>query len=211
MSSRVRILIAEDHNLIAELCKSLLDKEYDVSIVGDGLALVRVAATLRPDVAIVDINLPLLNGLDAGQRVKKQIPSLKLLYLTISSDPELVAEAFRRGASGYLVKTCSVSELGAAVLCVLRGKMFVSKAVPAEAAKFPILLSQEKRKGQHLTDRQVEVLQLLAEGRAMKEIGSILKMATRTVAFHKYRMMEELGIKNSAELVRYAVRNRMVA
>jgi DNA-binding NarL/FixJ family response regulator len=211
MSSRVRLLIAEDHYLVAELCKTVLEKEFDVSIVGDGFALIRTATTIRPDVAIVDVNLPFLNGLDAGGRVKKQIPSLKLIYLTVCADPDLVAEAFRRGASAYLVKTCSVSELREAIRVALCGQKFVSKVVPKEALEYPTLISTGRTMGRPLAERQVEVLQLLAEGHPMKEVGGILKMATRTVAFHKYRMMEQLGVKNSAELLRYAVRNRMVA
>ena len=211
MGARTRVVIAEDHKLVAELCKSLLEKDYEVSVVGDGHALISFATTSRPDVAIVDINLPLLNGLDAGQRIKKQIPSLKLIYLTVSSDPDIVAEAFRRGASAYLLKTCTASELELAVRAVLRGNRFVSKGIPKEVSDYPALISSEQSTHRRLTERQVEVLQLLAEGRQMKEIGGILKMATRTVAFHKYRIMEELGIKTSAELVRYAIRLRMVA
>ena len=210
MSFRARVLIAEDHVLVAELYKTLLEKEHDVSIVRDGLALVRVAAALGPDVAIVDINLPLLNGLDAGQRAKRQRQSLQLVYVTVSSDRDTIIEAFRRGASAYLLKTCTASELGLAVRAVLRGNRFVSRGIPKEVIEYPALISSEQSTGR-LTNRQVEVLQLLAEGRHMKEVGSILNMATRTVAFHKYRMMETLGIKSSAELVRYAVRNRMVA
>jgi DNA-binding NarL/FixJ family response regulator len=211
LSARTRVVIAEDHKLVAELCKSLLEKDYEVSIVGDGHALISFATSSRPDVAIVDINLPLLNGLDAGQRVKKQIPSLKLIYLTVSSDPDIVGEAFRRGASAYLLKTCTASELGLAVRSVLHGNNFLSKGIPKDVIRHPALVSSKESTHRPLTERQVEVLQLLAEGRQMKEIGDILKMATRTVAFHKYRIMEELGIKTSAELVRYAIRNRMVA
>jgi DNA-binding NarL/FixJ family response regulator len=210
ISSRARVLIAEDHVLVAELYKTLLEKEHDVSIVRDGLALVRVAAALGPDVAIVDINLPLLNGLDAGQRAKRQRQGLKLVYVTVSSDRDTIIEAFRRGASAYLLKTCTASELALAVRAVLRGNRFVSRGIPKEVIEYPALISSEESTAR-LTGRQVEVLQLLAEGRPMKEVGSILNMATRTVAFHKYRMMEKLGIKSSAELVRYAVRNRMVA
>jgi DNA-binding NarL/FixJ family response regulator len=211
LSTPTRVIIAEDHRLVAELCKSLLAKDYEVSIVEDGHALISFATTSRPDVAIVDINLPMLNGLDAGQRLKKQIPDLKLIYLTVDSDPDIVAEAFRRGASAYLLKTCTVSELGAAIGAALRGELYVSKGVPKEATRYPALVSTGRKMETPLTERQVEVLQLLAEGRAMKEVAGILKMSSRTVAFHKYRIMQELGIKTSAELVRYAIRNHMVA
>jgi DNA-binding NarL/FixJ family response regulator len=212
-SHRSRILIADDHNLVAELCRKLLETEFDVvGIVGEGRALVRAAANLKPDVIVADIAMPVLNGIDAGRQVKEMFPAIKLVYLTMNTDPEVAAEAFRRGASGYLLKNCAASELVVAVRDVLRGKSYLSHSLSRDNINF--LRRQQDAlvdEAQRLTERQREVLQLLAEGKVMKEVGSILNMTTRTVAFHKYRIMEVLGAKSNAELVRYAVRNHMIA
>jgi DNA-binding NarL/FixJ family response regulator len=213
MSNRSRVLIADDHNLIAELCKRLLEVEFDVvGIVSDGRAMLCAAAELRPDVIVVDVAMPILNGLDAGQRVKEMLPAVKLVYLTMNQDVEVAAEAFRRGASGYLLKTCAAAEMVLAVREVLRGKSYMAAALPRDTVNF--LRKQDKKmvyEDERLTQRQREVLQLLAEGKVMKEVSCILNMSTRTVAYHKYRMMDVLGAKSSAELVKYAVRNHVVA
>jgi DNA-binding NarL/FixJ family response regulator len=213
MNVRARILIADDHNLIAELCRTLLETDFEViGVVADGRALVRAARELKPDVIVLDVAMPILNGLDAGRQVKEILPSVKLVYLTMNPDTEVAAEAFARGASGYLLKTCAASEMVQAVREVLRGKTYVSRALSRHA--IDSLRWQHKElvdESERLTDRQREVLQLLAEGKVMKEIGGILKMTTRTVAYHKYRIMEVLGVKTNAELVKYAVRNHMVA
>jgi DNA-binding NarL/FixJ family response regulator len=213
MTSRSRILIADDHTLIAELCKKLLEVEFDVvGTVSDGRALVRAAGELKPDVIVVDVAMPVLNGLDAGRQVKEMLPAVKLIYLTMNPDVEVAAEAFRRGAHGYLLKTCAAAEMVLAVRDVLRGKSYMSSALPRDTINF--LRKQDKKmvyEDERLTQRQREVLQLLAEGRVMKEVSSILHMSTRTVAYHKYRMMEVLGAKTSADLVKYAVKNHIVA
>ena len=213
MTSRPRILIADDHNLVAELCKRLLETEFDVvGVVVDGRALVRAAGELRPDVIVLDIAMPVLNGLDAGRQIKKSLPAVKLVYLTMNPDVEVAAEAFRRGAHGYLLKTCAAGELVLGVREVLRGKSYMSPALSRDTVNF--LRRQGKnliQEDDRLTERQREVLQLLAEGKVMKEVADILSMSTRTVAFHKYRMMEVLGAKSNAELVRYAIRNHMVS
>src|SRR5271157_4534859 len=213
MTNRSRILIADDHNLVAELCKRLLETEFDViGVVSDGRALVRAAGELKPDVIVVDIAMPILNGLDAGRQVKEMLPAVKLVYLTMNTDIEVAAEAFERGASGYLLKTCAAAEMVVAVRDVLRGKSYVSRGLSRDAIN--CLRWQHKtlvKEDERLTDRQREVLQLLAEGKVMKEVGGILNMTSRTVAYHKYRMMEVLGAKSSAELVKYAVRNHIVA
>ncbi len=213
MNNRSRVLIADDHNLVAELCKRLLENDFEVvGTVSDGRAMVRAASELKPDVIILDIAMPVLNGLDAGRQVKRMLPAVKLIYLTMNPDADVAAEAFARGASGYLVKTCAATEMVQAVREVLRGKTYISKAMSRDAIdslrwQHKELVNEEER----LTDRQREVLQLLAEGKVMKEIGGILHMTTRTVAYHKYRIMEVLGAKTNAELVKYAVRNHIVA
>ncbi|HXY48651.1 MAG TPA: response regulator transcription factor [Terriglobales bacterium] len=212
-SNRARILIADDHTLVAELCKTLLETEFEVvGIVGNGRDLVRAAAQLKPDVIVVDVAMPVLNGLDAGEQVKEMWPAIKLIFLTMNPDPQIAAEAFRRGGSAYLLKTCASAEMVVAVREVLRGKTYMSRTIPKDTVNY--LRVQDKRIAEgeeRLTERQREVLQLLAEGKVMKEVGSILNMTTRTVAFHKYRIMEVLGAKSNAELVRYAVRKHMVA
>jgi len=213
MASRSRVLIADDHTLVAELCKKLLETEFDVvGTVSDGHALVRAARELKPDVIVVDIAMPILNGLDAGQQVKEMLHAVKLVFLTMNPDVEVAAEAFRRGAHGYLLKTCAASELVIAVRDVLRGKSYMSPVLSRDTVDF--LRKQNKgmvKEDERLTQRQREVLQLLAEGKVMKEVSGILHMSTRTVAYHKYRMMEVLGAKSTAELVKYAIKYHIMA
>ena len=210
---RSTILVADDHNLVAELCKKLLEPEFEVvGTVSDGRELMRAATALKPDVIIVDIGMPVLNGLDAAEHIKHVLPAIKVVFLTMNNDVEVAAEAFRRGASGYLVKTCATSEVVSCVRDVLRGKTFLSPRISRDAVDF--LRRQRKRlveEEERLTGRQREVLQLLAEGKVMKEVGGILHMTPRTVAFHKYRIMEVLGAKSSADLVKYAVKNHIIA
>jgi DNA-binding NarL/FixJ family response regulator len=211
--NRPRIMIADDHTLVAEACKRLLEAEYEVvATVGDGRALVRVAATLKPQVIVIDIGMPLLNGLDAAQQIKQLMHSVKLVFLTMNPDADLAAEAFRRGASAYLLKTCAASELVVAVREVLKGKSYLSPAIAKDTVDF--LLRQDKEliaEGQRLTERQREVLQLIAEGKSMKEVASVLNLTPRTVAFHKYRIMEVLNAKSNSQLVQYAIRNHLIA
>jgi DNA-binding NarL/FixJ family response regulator len=213
MTNRSRILIADDHNLVAELCRRLLETEFDVvGVVGDGRAMVRAATELKPDVIVVDVGMPMLNGLDAGRQVKEMLPSVKLVYLTMNPDPEVTAVAFAHGASGYLLKTCASAEIVLAVRAALRGKTYLSRALSRDA--IDCLRWQHKEmvnENERLTDRQREVLQLLAEGKVMKEVGGILHMTTRTVAYHKYRIMEVVGARSNAELVKYAIRSHIVA
>jgi len=213
LSHRPRILIADNHTLVAELCRMLLEQEFDViGIVENGRNLVRVAARLQPDLILAEIALPILNGLDAGEQLKKLLPDVRIVYLTTNSDSGVVAEAFRRGGSGYVLKTCASSELIEAVRESLRGRLYISPALPVDDINY--LRRQEKRLKEsdpHLTTRQREVLQLLAEGKCMKEVASVLNLTTRTVAFHKYRIMEVLNVKSNAALVQYAIRHHLIA
>lgn len=208
-----RILIADDHTLIAELCKKLLEPEFEVvGTVNNGRSLVQAAVESKPDVIIVDIAMPLLNGLDAARQIKAALPSVKLIFLTMNDDPEIAAEAFHSGASAYLLKSCAVAEMITAVRNAMQGKTYLSARISKGTVH--LLRSRDKKsvtEYERLTERQREVLQLLAEGKVMKEVGDILKMSTRTVAFHKYRIMEVLGATSNADLVRYAVKNHMVA
>lgn len=211
--SRSRVLIADDHSLVADLCRKLLEGEFDVvGVVTDGHALVTAAAELKPDVILVDIGMPVLNGLDAGQQIRQFLPAAKLVFLTMNTDLEVAAEAFRRGGLGYVLKSCAPAEVVTAVREVLRGKTYISPTLSRHDISY--LRRQDKGlvpEDSRLTCRQREVLQLLVEGRVMKEVGGVLNMTTRTVAFHKYRIMEVLGAKSNADLVRYAVRTHMIS
>jgi len=210
---RPKIMIADDHIFMAEACKKLLEPEFDVvATVGDGRALVRIATTLKPELMIIDIGMPLLNGLDAGYQVKELLGSVKLLFLTMNTDPALAAEAFRRGASGYLLKTCAAAELIIAVREVLNGRSYLSSRVAKETIE--TLLHQRRKsieKRKQLSERQREVLQLLTEGKSMKEAAYILNVTISTVAFHKLRITKVLHTNNNAELVQYALRNHLIS
>ena len=206
-----RVLLADDHTLVAEAFKQLLEPEYSVvGTVTDGRTLLAVAPKLNPDIILLDISMPLLNGLDAGRRLKQAMPAVKLIYLTVNEDPQLAAEAFRLGAAGYVVKSAVASELFQAIQEVLKGKSYVSPLVTK--ALVDSLKNPKHRHGsEKLTARQREVLQLLAEGHAMKQVAAMLAITARTVAFHKYRIMEELGFKTNAELIRFAVKQHIVS
>ena len=206
-------MIADDHTLVADACRKLLEPEFDVvATVGDGRALVRVAANLKPQVIIVDIGMPLLNGLDAAYQVKQLLDSVKLVFLTMNTDPALAAEAFRRGALGYLLKSSSASELIVAIREVLRGKSYLSPAIAKETIDF--LLHEDKEsieEEDQLTERQREVLQLLTEGKSTKQVASVLNVTTATVVFHKVRIKDALHARNDSDLVKYAVKNHLIA
>ncbi len=208
---RPKLLIADDHTLLAEACRNLLEPEFEVvGIVSDGRALLKAAAELKPDLVIVDIAMPQLNGLDAGEQVKQKNHSVKLIYLTMNVRPDVAAEAFRRGASGYVLKHCTVDELIVAVRRVLRGESYLSPLITKDTVDFLLRTGATYNEEKRISGRQSEVLQLLAEGKSMKEIAYILQLKPGTVAFHKYRIMEVLGLKSNAELIEYAIRHHMV-
>jgi DNA-binding NarL/FixJ family response regulator len=209
---RPRVMLADDHRLVREAFARLLDVPCDVvGAVGDGRALIEAASELRPDIVVLDVSMPVLNGLDAGRQLKRLMPEVKLIFLTVSEDPDLAAEAFRAGASGYLLKNSAASELLKAIQEVFEGRSYVTPlSTQGLVGSFLRDPGPTSPTGQ-LSTRQREVLQLLAEGRTMKEIAQIMKITPRTVAFHKYSMMHELGIKNSAGLVQYAVKLGVVA
>ena len=210
--SRTRVLLADDHTLITAALRKLLEGEFEVvGSVEDGRALLNAAIDLRADVVVLDIGLPLLNGLDAGQQLRERHPGIKIVYLTQNRDPNLAVEAFRRKASGYLLKNSAASELSLAIREAVRGRSYVSPLI-AKAMMECMLNRGPGAEGlPGLTPRQREVLQLLAEGKSMKEVAAILNITTRTVEFHKYRVMELLSLKTNAELVQYAVRQGIVS
>lgn len=205
-----RLLIADDHTLLAEACKSLLEPEFEVvGIVDNGRALLRLACELKPDVIILDIGMPQLNGLDAGDQIKQLLPATKLVFLTMNLSPEVAAEAFRRGASGYVVKCSAAAELVRAIRRALRSESYLSPDITKETVDFLLRSGNSYSEEKRITPRQREVLQLLAEGMSMKEIANTLNLKPGTVAFHKYKMMETLGIKSNAELLQYAIRHHL--
>ena len=208
---RPRIVIADDHTLVAEACKGLLEAEFDiVGIVSDGRALIDCVSRLNPDVVLVDIAMPLLNGLDACEQIRSMKRTVRIVFLTMNQDRAVAAEAFRRGASAYLLKTSAACELPIAIRTVLQGKHYISTLVGGDFFELKVEYEGTNRLPGTLTPRQRQVLQLLAEGRSMKEVGSVLNLTARTIAFHKYRIMENLHIKNSAELVHYAIHEHMI-
>ena len=209
--AKARILLADDHTLVAEALKKLLEPECEV--VGnatDGRKLLCLAVELKPDLALIDLNMPLLNGLDAGARLKELLPNVKIVVLTMNEDPDIAAEALGKWASGYLLKKSAGSELLKAVKEVLRGGRYVTPAVRVGVEEGVDSRDVAHRAARGLTPRQREVLQLLAEGHTMKEAAAILHVATRTVAFHKYRIMQDFHLENNSELLRFAIKQKVV-
>jgi DNA-binding NarL/FixJ family response regulator len=208
-----RILLADDHVLIAEALGHLLRAEFDVvGIVSDGRALLKAAADLKPDVVVVDIGMPLLNGLDAGEQVKTLHPQIKVIYLTQNREPRLAVEAFRSKASGYLLKDSAASELVTAIRQALAGRSYVSPLVAKGMSDEASSLAAGPEAGsRELSGREREVLQLLAEGKSMKEVAAVLDISPRTVEFHKYRIMDLIGVRTNAELVQYAIKHGLIA
>jgi DNA-binding NarL/FixJ family response regulator len=205
-----RVLLADDHALLLGAYEKLLAGQCEVvGQVSDGRALVEAAERLKPDLVVLDISMPLLNGLEAGRQIKQKLGAVKLVFVTMNEDAELAAEAFRSGASGYLLKRCAASELGTAIREVMQGRSYVTPLV-TEGLVGSLIHGGEPSSPHELTSRQREVLQLLAEGRSMKEVASVLNLTPRTVAFHKYRMMAQLKLKTTAELIQYAVRHHIV-
>jgi DNA-binding NarL/FixJ family response regulator len=209
---RPRVILADDHTLILEALKNLLEPEFEVvGMFPDGLALTEGAAALNPNVIVLDIGMPAMNGLNAGQRLKQAIPLVKLVYLTMNHDPDMAGEAFRLGASAYLLKNSAATELQKAIREVVRGGYYVTPLMTKGMHGSYVQNFKLRKSMSPLTLRQKEVLQLLAEGRSMKEIAFVLNVSPRTVAFHKYTMMEHLQIRSNAELIEYAMRSSIVA
>jgi DNA-binding NarL/FixJ family response regulator len=207
-----RIILADDHTILLDALKSLVEPEFEVvGLCSDGRELIKAAEQLKPNVIVLDIGMPTMNGLNAGQRLKEILPTVKLVYLTMNQDPDMASEAFRLGASAYLLKTSAASELIRALREVLRGGTYVTPLMTEGMVGSFVQNFKRRKSTNHLTLRQKEVLQLLAEGCSMKEAAFILNVSPRTVAFHKYAMMDHLNIKSSAELIEYAMRSSLVA
>ncbi|HXP88192.1 MAG TPA: response regulator transcription factor [Bryobacteraceae bacterium] len=208
----VKVLLADDHAIVSQGLEALLKQRFDlVGTVGDGRALVAATAELLPDVVVTDISMPGLNGLDAIRQIKKANPHVKLVVLTMHAEPNLVAEALKAGASGYLLKTSAVEELETAINEVLKGRTYVTSLIAKDV--FSLLIDNSGGTGEsdRLTSRQREVLQLIAEGRTMKEVAAILNISPRTAESHKYEMMSVLGCQTTADLIHYAIKMKLVS
>ena len=206
-----RVMIADDHTLLVEAFRRLLESKCEiVGVASDGRTLLESAPALKPDVIVLDISMPLLNGLEAARQLKALLPEVKIIFLTMNEDPDLAGEAMRIGAAGYLLKKSAASELFRAIQQAMTDKVYVTPQISRGLRELFIRNPQRKQREKSLTPRQREVIQLLAEGRSMKQAADVLKVTPRTVAFHKYRIMEGLGLKTSAELVQYAIKNRIL-
>ena len=208
--AKARVLLADDHTLVMEALKKLLEPEFEiVGAVSDGRQLVEQAQLTKPDVILLDLGMPLLNGFDAGRRLKELLPATRIIVVTMNEDCETADAALREWASGYLIKSAAGAELRRAIADAIGGRQYVSPLIANWQAKR--FVNDPRMQGRTLTPRQREVLQLLAEGRSMKEVAAQLQLTTRTIAFHKYRIMEEYGLKTNCDLIKFAMKQNVVS
>lgn len=211
--AKPRLLLADDHQIVIDGLRTLLSTEYELcGTAANGLDLVKMAEALKPDVVVADISMPLLNGIDAVAQLRAQNERIKVVFLTMHPDVTYLSKALAAGASGYVLKHAASDELLAALRAVMRGETYVSPQLQVDSVR-EMLLNPAKRQGKgelELTPRQRAVLQLLAEGKSAKEIGAALDISPRTVETHKYKMMDDLGVKTTAQLVQHAVRIGLV-
>jgi DNA-binding NarL/FixJ family response regulator len=209
---RPRVLLADDHRIVAEGLKSILEEEFEVvGVVEDGRALVDSMRKLRPDLVVADISMPHLNGIDAMVHLKREHPDVKVIFLTMHQEPAYARRALDAGAVGFVVKHSAPAELLTALREAVRGRTYITPALAAQ------VLDSMRKGGRatadpssRLTPRQREILQLLVEGRSAKQIAGVLDISARTVEFHKYQMMESLGLHNSAELIHFGIKHDIV-
>jgi len=209
---RPKVLLADDHRIVAEGLKSLLSNDFDlVGIVEDGRSLVAAARTLKPDVIVVDVSMPHLNGIDAIPLLRKQDPDVKIVILTMHQDPAYARRGLEAGAQGFVLKHSAADELVLAINAALKGHTFITPALTRDVLKGSRKNPEAKEKTERgLTPRQREILQLLAEGHSAKEIAATLAISPRTVEFHKYQIMELHDIRSNAELIHFAIKNGVV-
>jgi DNA-binding NarL/FixJ family response regulator len=209
---KLRALVADDHSIVIAGLKLIL-QEAGVELVGttdNGKDLVTLAENLRPDVIILDISMPILNGIEAARRIRAECPKIKLIFLSMHLDAEYIREAFLSGASAYLLKGTAAFELETAIREVMEGRKYVSPRVAQSLGSFVVDPSLESF-GKDLSHRQREVLQLVAEGKTAKEISTILNISVKTVEYHKANIMSTLGLRSSADVVAYAIRHKVIA
>jgi DNA-binding NarL/FixJ family response regulator len=205
---RMRILLADDHKIVLDGLKSLLEPEFELAgTVGDGRALVSAAEQLHPDVIVVDISMPLLNGIEAVRQIKKLDKQVKVVFLTMHPDVTYAIRAFEAGASGYVLKHSAASELLTAIREAIKGRTYVTPMIAGELVQaYQGGAYRETGEAQQLTQRQREILQLLVEGNSAKEVANLLNISPRTVEFHKYNMMAKLKLKSVSALIQYAIK-----
>jgi len=210
--NRTRVLLADDHAMLTDALVNVVRDEFDVvGVARNGRVMIEMAKEKRPDIIVTDISMPELNGIDAARILRKELTSAKLLFLSMHSDLPLVEEAFRAGASGFLLKLCSIDEFIKAIHSVARGSTYITPLLAGDLISTLLTTgAQPTTRETALTSRQREVLQLLAEGKTMKEVAALLGISTRTAESHKYEIMRQLGMQTTAELIRYAVRSKLV-
>ena len=207
---KARLLLADDHTLVVEAFTNLLERDFEiVAVVTDGISLLKKAPALKPDVVILDLGMPRLNGMSAGKELKRLLPLTKIIVLTMSEEVELAAEAMRTWASAFLLKKSARSELTTAIHAVLNYKTYVTPKI-AQRLLEEFIRNPDIADKTHLTTQQRKVLQLLAEGRNMKEAAAELNISTRTVAFHKYNIMHEHDLKTNSDLLMFAIKERVI-
>jgi DNA-binding NarL/FixJ family response regulator len=209
--NRPRVMLADNCRLLREALIALLEPHCEVvGTVCDGRELMAAAAEVKPDVVILEVALPRLNGIEAGRQLKNLLPHVKLVYLTASGGPDLAEELFQIGAAGLLLKNSAGSELLRAISDASQGRAYVTPLANVKAAGPLRHVPEPQRKSDGLSTRRREVLRLLAEGHSMKQVARKLNLSPRTIAYHKYGMMEELGLRSSAKLIQYAIRRELV-
>jgi DNA-binding NarL/FixJ family response regulator len=207
----IRVLLADDHQMLLDALVNVLGQEFEVvGVACDGGVMLEMAGRVQPDVVVLDVMMPQLSGIDAARMLRNDGNNTKILFLSMYSDMPMVEEAFRAGASGYMLKIGGTDELVKAIHCIARGGTYVTPLLGDLISALLTAGTQQKSRETTFTARQLEVLRLLAEGRTMKEIGDILKITARTTESHKYEIMRNLGLKTTAELIRYAVRANLV-
>ena len=212
MLTRPRVLVADDHQMLVDALKRVLEPRCEVvGMASNGRELLKAAARLQPDIIVLDIAMPELNGLDAARHLKSSMPKLKIIFMTMNEDPDMVGEAFRAGASAFLLKQGAALELTDAIEKVLKGGSYVTPSASEGQARISLRDPKARKHTAEPTPRQREVIQLLAEGRSMKEVASILQITKRTVAAHKYALMELLQLKTNADLVQYAIKHNIIS
>lgn len=208
--SKPRLMLADDHTMVAEAFVRLLADSYDiVGVVSDGMTLLKQAPQLRPHVVILDLGMPLLNGFEAGRQLKKLLPTTKIIVLTMNEDVDVAKEALRHWASAFLLKKSAGSELVQAIDEVLHHRTYVTPRM-AQRIQEDFARDPDPDRQMQLTKRQTEVIQLLVEGHTMKEVGAMLNIKPRTVAYHKYQIMDWYGLKTHAEFVMFAIKHHIV-